>query len=136
MLSNLAVVLQITLYELIILKLDSHYSVFFISEKSNLRTRKIIRLKRLLFLETVKENFATDIGAIGTEHTFAIDPQKISKISVKGTKNTGLTVTYAKHLLKDGVDYKLEYDEASIKKNKIKVTIKAVETEGASFCIL
>lgn len=69
-------------------------------------------------------------GALKAERTFKINPQKISKISIKGTQKDGLTITYSKHRLKEGVDYTLEYDEASKTNSKIKVKIKAVETAG------
>lgn len=58
--------------------------------------------------------------------TFTINQQKISKVSVKGTRSKGLQIAYGSRLLKEGKDYTLEYDETSLKNNKIKVTIKAV----------
>ncbi|MDE6662915.1 MAG: BspA family leucine-rich repeat surface protein [Lachnospiraceae bacterium] len=76
----------------------------------------------------------------GTATTnFTINPQKASKISIKGkwkdsdqdgsVDKGALTVTYGKRLLKNGVDYTLEAGE--IKKNKIKVTLKGAE--GSDF---
>lgn len=61
--------------------------------------------------------------------TFIINPQKISKVSVKGTKTSGLTVTYGTRKLKEGTDYNLSYGATT--KNKIKVTIEAIE--GSDF---
>ena len=61
--------------------------------------------------------------------TFIINPQKISKVSVKGTKTSGLTVTYGTRRLKEGTDYNLSYGATT--KNKIKVTIEAIE--GSDF---
>lgn len=55
--------------------------------------------------------------------TFTIKPQKISKASVKGTKEN-LRITYGGKILKEGTHYETpSFDETSIKKNKIKVTI-------------
>ena len=59
------------------------------------------------------------------EQTFTINKQKISKVSVKGTRKSGLTISYGKRTLQEGIDYTLNYGE--IKKNKIKVTITATE---------
>ena len=53
--------------------------------------------------------------------SFMIKPQKISKVSVKGTMTAGLVVTYNKRILKEGTDYTLEY--GAVNKNKIKVTL-------------
>lgn len=54
---------------------------------------------------------------------FMINPQKISKASVKGTRSS-LLLTYSRHKLRQGTDYETpSYDESSLKKNKIKVTI-------------
>ena len=61
--------------------------------------------------------------------TFIINPQNISKVSVKGTKTSGLTVTYGTRRLKEGTDYNLSYGATT--KNKIKVTIEAIE--GSDF---
>ena len=67
---------------------------------------------------TGKGNYAGMKG----EAKFTINPQKISKASVKGTQGN-LTLTYSKRTLKEGADYeKPVYGSAS--KNKIKVTIK------------
>ena len=67
---------------------------------------------------TGKGNYAGMKG----EAKFTINPQKISKASVKGTQGN-LTLTYSKRTLKEGADYeKPIYGSAS--KNKIKVTIK------------
>ncbi len=59
------------------------------------------------------------------EQAFTIQPQKIAKISVKGTQSEGLVITYNKRKLKEGKDYTLEYGETN--KNKITVMIKAVD---------
>ncbi|MCH5248970.1 MAG: BspA family leucine-rich repeat surface protein [Lachnospiraceae bacterium] len=72
---------------------------------------------------TGKDNYTSVITK-----TFNIKPQKISRVSVKGTKENGLIVTYSKRQLKLGVNYTLDYHES--KKNKIKVTISAVERDG------
>ncbi len=67
---------------------------------------------------TGKGNYAGMKG----EAKFTINPQKISKASVKGTQGK-LTLTYSKRTLKEGTDYeKPVYGTAS--KNKIKVSIK------------
>ncbi len=67
---------------------------------------------------TGKGNYAGMKG----EAKFTINPQKISKASVKGTQGK-LILTYSKRTLKEGTDYeKPVYGTAS--KNKIKVTIK------------
>lgn len=60
---------------------------------------------------------------------FTINPCHIKKASVKGIQGS-LTITYAKHLLVEGVDYDIIYGDAA-GKNKITVTIKA--KEGSSF---
>ncbi len=52
---------------------------------------------------------------------FTIKPQKIAKVSVKGTKAEGINVVYNKRTLKEGIDYTLEYGEEN--KNKVKVTL-------------
>ena len=55
--------------------------------------------------------------------SFTIKPQKISKAAVKGTKEN-LMLTYGGKILKEGTHYEIpSFDETSIKKNKIKVTI-------------
>lgn len=55
--------------------------------------------------------------------SFAIKPQKISKAVVKGTR-AKLTLTYSGKILKEDTHYETpSFDEASIKKNKIQVTI-------------
>lgn len=71
----------------------------------------------------------TGIGSYkgSARKTFVIKEQKISKVSIKGTKNSGLTLTYAGRILKEGRDYTLTYDE--VKNNK--VTITAVD--GSDF---
>ncbi|MCM1089641.1 MAG: InlB B-repeat-containing protein [Butyrivibrio sp.] len=71
---------------------------------------------------TGKGNYAGTKGKI----TFDIKTQKISKASVKGNREEGLTLTYNKKTLREGVDYTLSYDETSVKNNKIKVTIKGL----------
>lgn len=68
---------------------------------------------------TGKGNYAGTNGQV----TFAIKAQKISKASVKGNREEGLTLTYSKKTLREGTDYSLSYDETSVNKNKIKVTI-------------
>ncbi|MCH5257098.1 MAG: BspA family leucine-rich repeat surface protein [Lachnospiraceae bacterium] len=63
---------------------------------------------------------------VGTAtQTFTINPQKISKISVKGTWKGGLTLTYGTRKLKPNTDYTVKCE--SITKNKAKVKITAVE---------
>lgn len=57
--------------------------------------------------------------------SFVVKPQKISKVSVKGTMTAGLVVTYNKRILKEGTDYTLEY--GAVSKNKIKVTLTGTE---------
>lgn len=57
--------------------------------------------------------------------TFTINPQKISKISVKGTWKGGLTLTYGTRKLKVNTDYTVKCE--SITKNKAKVKITAIE---------
>lgn len=52
---------------------------------------------------------------------FNILPQKIKKVSVKGTKGA-LTLTYAKRILKEGKDYEVSYGT----ENKGKVEVKIV----------
>ncbi len=52
---------------------------------------------------------------------FIIQPQKITKASIKGTKTKGLTLTYAKKVLKQETDYSIVY--GTEQKNKIQVTI-------------
>ena len=54
------------------------------------------------------------------ETTFVIKPQKIKKVSVKGTKDN-LIVMYNKRILKKDYDYTIEYGEEN--KNKIKITL-------------
>lgn len=68
---------------------------------------------------TGKGNYAGTKGQV----TFDIKPQKISKASVKGNREEGLTLTYNKKTLREGIDYLLFYDENSVNKNKITVTI-------------
>ncbi|MDE7253340.1 MAG: InlB B-repeat-containing protein [Acetatifactor sp.] len=68
---------------------------------------------------TGKGNYAGTKGQV----TFDIKPQKIVKASVKGNREEGLTLTYSKKTLREGIDYLLFYDETSVKQNKIKVTI-------------
>lgn len=60
---------------------------------------------------------------------FTIKPQKISKVSVKGTKTDGLTVTYGGRKLREGTDYTLDYGAET--GNKVKVTITA--KDGGDF---
>lgn len=52
---------------------------------------------------------------------FSIQPQKITKVSIKGTKTKGFTLTYAKKVLKEETDYTIEYGVEQ--KNKVQVTI-------------
>lgn len=55
--------------------------------------------------------------------TFVINPQKMSKASVKGTRNN-LIVIYNKKSLRQGIHFETpSYDESTLKKNKIKVTL-------------
>lgn len=55
--------------------------------------------------------------------TFTIKPQKISKATVKGTREN-LRLIYGGKILKEGTHYETSsFDETGIKKNKIKVTI-------------
>lgn len=68
---------------------------------------------------TGKGNYAGTTGKV----TFDIKAQKISKASVKGNREEGLTLTYSKRTLREGIDYSLSYDETSVNKNKIKVMI-------------
>ena len=67
---------------------------------------------------TGKGNYA----GMTAKSTFTINPQKITKASLKGTQGN-LTLTYSKGILKQGTDYEQPiYGE--VQKNKIKVTIK------------
>ena len=74
--------------------------------------------KKAKVIITGKGNYA----GIMAEAEFTIKPQKISKASVKGTKEE-LMLTYGKTQLKEGVHYTVASDTSSIKNNKIKVTI-------------
>ncbi len=56
--------------------------------------------------------------------TFTINAQKISKASVKGTKAKGITLTYNKKALGEGIDYTLEYGEE--KNGKVQIIIKGI----------
>ena len=62
-----------------------------------------------------------------TSGTFTIKPQKISKASVKGSVSKGITLTYSKQPLVEGVDYKLTY--GAEKKGKIQVTITGLNKD-------
>lgn len=68
-------------------------------------------------------------GSNGATTAFTINPQKISKVAVKGTKTAGLTVTYSGRKLREGTDYTLDY--GAEKGNKVKVTITA--KDGGDF---
>lgn len=68
-------------------------------------------------------------GSNGATTAFIINPQKISKVAVKGTKTAGLTVTYGGRKLREGTDYTLDY--GAEKGNKVKVTITA--KDGGDF---
>ncbi len=57
------------------------------------------------------------------KQTFTIKQQAIKKVSVKGTYEKGLTVTYGNRKLTQGIHYTYRYGEIS--KNKIEVTITA-----------
>ncbi len=66
---------------------------------------------------TGKGNYA----GMTAKSTFTINPQKITKASLKGTQGN-LTLTYSKGILKQGIDYEQPvYGE--VQKNKIKVAI-------------
>lgn len=78
---------------------------------------------------TGKGNYAGTNGQV----TFDIKPQKIMKASVKGNREEGLTLTYSKRTLREGTDYLLDYDETSVNKNKIKVTIFGLGDFAGSF---
>lgn len=56
--------------------------------------------------------------------TFTINAQKISKASVKGTRAEGVTITYNKKVLGEGIDYTLEYGEE--RKGKVEITVKGI----------
>lgn len=71
-------------------------------------------------------------AGITAKMEFTINPQKISKASVKGNMVDGLTLTYGKRNLIENTDYNLSYDEGSRKKNKIKVTISGLGDFAAS----
>ena len=60
---------------------------------------------------------------------FTIKPQKISKVSVKGTKTAGPMVTYGGRKLREETDYTLKYGAET--GNKVKVTITA--KDGGDF---
>lgn len=67
---------------------------------------------------TGKGNYA----GITAEAEFTIKPQKISKATVKGTKEN-LSVAYGRTKLKEGVHYTVTPDTSGVKNNKVKVTI-------------
>lgn len=57
-----------------------------------------------------------------SDDAFTINPQKISKASVKGTMEKGITLTYNKKVLGEGIDYTLERGEE--KNGKVQIIIK------------
>ena len=59
--------------------------------------------------------------------TFTIQPQKISKASVKGTVSNGVTLTYNKKPLVEGVDYQLTC--GAERKGKIQLTITGLNND-------
>lgn len=63
-------------------------------------------------------------GSAPVTTTFTIKSQKISKASVKGTVSKGITLTYNKKPLVEGVDYKLAC--GAEKKGKTHVTITGI----------
>ena len=63
-------------------------------------------------------------GSAPVTTTFTIKSQKISKASVKGTVSKGITLTYNKKPLVEGVDYKLTY--GAVKNGKTQVTITGI----------
>ncbi|MEZ3429461.1 MAG: hypothetical protein K1W36_04205, partial [Lachnospiraceae bacterium] len=67
---------------------------------------------------TGKGNYA----GITAEAKFTIKPQKISRTTVKGTKEK-LTVSYGKTTLKEGVHYTVTPDASVAKGNKVKIKI-------------
>lgn len=60
---------------------------------------------------------------ISAKQTFQIKKLDIKKVSVKGTKTEGLILTYKNRVLRENVDYTLEYGKT--KGNKIEVVIHA-----------
>ncbi len=67
--------------------------------------------------------------------SFMIKPQKISKVSVKGTMTAGLVVTYNKRILKEGTDYKLFYT-ASQSSAALAFTVDIQEILPYNKCII
>lgn len=65
-------------------------------------------------------NYAT---APEMSNTFEIKPISIGKVKGTGTKEKGLTLTFNKHQLVEGVDYKLEWKEDMATATKIPVVV-------------
>ncbi|MDE6014987.1 MAG: InlB B-repeat-containing protein [Acetatifactor sp.] len=65
------------------------------------------------------------------EKTFVINKQNIKKVSVKGTREGGLSVYYGTRLLQENRDYTLDYGRSK-GKNKIEVIITATEDSDFS----
>lgn len=86
--------------------------------------------KNLLAGKTASDKAIVKITGIGnyegayTETTFTIQPQKMSKASFKADKKSGITLTYNKKLLTEGIDYTLTYGET--KKGKVQVKITGI----------